>query len=135
MGSNKVAPLIGIKLKETTMFLNIVGFFIFNFSEIQMESSLVLWMNGRNPNDFNIIVDITKLWKEKKESTLFFPNFIRWSSSFINSLHLKNKGEQRFKEENKEVFRGFKKNIAIILSWWSSKRFLGSNYQWVTDFW
>jgi hypothetical protein len=41
------------------MFLNIIEFFVFNFIEIQMESSLVLWMNGRNPNDFNIIVDIT----------------------------------------------------------------------------
>ncbi len=59
MGTNKVAQLISIKLKETTMFLNIIEFFVFNFIEIQMESSLVLWMNGRNPNDFNIIVDIT----------------------------------------------------------------------------
>jgi hypothetical protein len=71
MGTNKMAPLIGIKLREMIMFLNIVEFFVFNFSEIQMESNLVLWMNGRNPNDFNIIVDITKLWKEQKESTLF----------------------------------------------------------------
>jgi len=46
MRTNKMAPLISIKLRETIMFLNIVEFFIFNFSEIQMESSLVLWMNG-----------------------------------------------------------------------------------------
>jgi hypothetical protein len=46
MRTNKMAPLIGIELRETTMFLNIVEFFVFNFSEIQMESSLVLWMNG-----------------------------------------------------------------------------------------
>jgi hypothetical protein len=42
MGTNKVAQLISIKLRETTMFLNIIEFFVFNFIEIQMESSLVL---------------------------------------------------------------------------------------------
>jgi hypothetical protein len=42
MGTNKVAQLINIKLRETTMILNIIEFFVFNFIEIQMESSLVL---------------------------------------------------------------------------------------------
>ncbi len=48
---------------------------------------------------------------------------------------MKNKGVQRFKEENKEVLRGYKRKFAIILSWWSSKRLLGSSYQQVNNFW